>query len=51
LYYQLGIIKTRLGKIEEAKLVFTEGIRIAQEQGNKHTLSELKMALDDLEDS
>lgn len=49
LYYQSGMLNLQLGRNEEAVKIFREGIKLANEQGNRHTLSELQMALDDLE--
>ncbi|MFN5324637.1 MAG: tetratricopeptide repeat protein [Bacteroidota bacterium] len=48
-YYQLGKVLESLNRIEEAILVYTEGIEVALKQGASKTASELRSALDFLE--
>lgn len=49
-YYQLGKLKSELGKLSEAKSIIEEGIIVAKNQKNQHTLNELEFLLEDVED-
>ena len=44
-YLQFGLLLVRLGDESAAKLVYTEGIALAQRQGDRHTQGELEGAL------
>ena len=48
-YYQLGQIHTSLNEWDEAEEAYGAGIKLAREQRDLHTMSELQMALDELE--
>jgi tetratricopeptide (TPR) repeat protein len=48
-YYHLGKLLQNLGKSDEAKFVFKNGILIAQNSNDQHTASELKQALLELD--
>jgi Tfp pilus assembly protein PilF len=47
-YYQLARLLEQTRQIEKARLVYANGIRIAQKQGKFKTLSELKSASENL---
>ncbi len=49
-YYQYAITKIRLGDIIGAVEVIKKGIPMALEAGEKRTVNELNMLLEDLED-
>ena len=49
-YYQLGILHHQAGDIDKAKDAFGNGIPVAQQKRDMKTLSELRNALDALED-
>jgi tetratricopeptide (TPR) repeat protein len=49
LYYQLGDLQTKMEEWDLAEQAYTEGITVARRIGDTHTLSELQMALDELE--
>lgn len=48
LYYQLGKLYERLDRTDTAIECYQEGISIARSQKDRHTLSELQSALDEL---
>jgi tetratricopeptide (TPR) repeat protein len=48
LYYQLGKLYERNGKEKEAIGIYDEGIIVARNQKDMHTLNELQSALDEL---
>lgn len=48
-YYQLGKIFEKLEQIDDAKAAYLAGIEKALQQKDKHTLSELRSALQELE--
>lgn len=50
LYYQLGHLLTRTGDPEAARTVLEDGIRLAIDQKNMHTRSELESFLENLDD-
>lgn len=50
LYYHLGKLELRQGRQFEAIAIFEQGIAIAKSAGDTHAWSELKAALDDLQD-
>lgn len=41
-YYHLGKLYSQIDRVEDAKLVFEQGIEIAKENKNLHALSELQ---------
>jgi tetratricopeptide (TPR) repeat protein len=47
-YYQFGVLLTRLNKVDRAREVLTVGISVAVQQGNAHASSELSGALEQL---
>ncbi len=49
-YYQAGMFLSKQGRLEEARKVLAEGIEVTGRQGNQHAQSELRAALDDLND-
>lgn len=44
-YYHIGKLYEALGRMQDAADSYTKGVRLAREQGNQHTLSELRAAL------
>jgi Tfp pilus assembly protein PilF len=48
-YQQLGYLYEKLGRLGDAAAIFRRGIRIATEQGDHHSQSEMQDALDSLE--
>lgn len=48
-YLQFGMVLDHLGRIDEAKAIYTQGIDQARRAGNAHALSELEGALRNLE--
>ena len=48
-YQQAGQVLTRLGRIDEAKEVFRQGIAAAAREGNQHAQGEMEGFLDGLE--
>jgi thioredoxin-like negative regulator of GroEL len=48
-YLQAGQVLTRLGRVEEAKEVFRQGIAAAARQGDQHAQGEMEGMLDGLE--
>ncbi|HMQ07638.1 MAG TPA: tetratricopeptide repeat protein [Saprospiraceae bacterium] len=50
-YYHYGKLCEQLGKIEEAKNLYTMGIQKAKLQNDHHALSELNSALENLLDT
>ncbi len=49
-YYQAGILLAKQGRLDEARKVLAEGVKVAGRQGNQHAQAELQAALDDLND-
>ncbi len=49
-YYQAGVFLTKQGRVEEARKVLAEGVKVTGRQGNQHAQAELQAALDDLND-
>ncbi len=49
-YYHFGKLLERLGERNRAGEIYSLGMEMARSQGNTHTLSELRGALDLLED-
>lgn len=49
-YYMLGDLYRRLNRLSEARTVYTEGVAVARQAKDMHTLSEINAALDELED-
>lgn len=49
LYYQLGELQSKLEEWDLAEQAYNEGIAVARRIGDTHTLSELQMALDELD--
>ncbi len=49
-YYHLALLYVRLGEKERAMEIFEKGIEACRLAGDKHALSELQMAYDDLRD-
>lgn len=47
-YYQAGVLLGKLGRVEEARRLFQQGIDVAARNGDFHTRSELEQALHDL---
>ena len=47
-YYHLGKLYQRIGRNIEAKKTFEEGVKVAGQQQEERTLSELQEALDQL---
>ena len=50
-YYHLAKLLERVGDTERALRVYQRGIEEAKKAGDNHSLSELRGALEDLEDS
>ncbi len=48
-YMQAGQTLARLGRADEAREVFRQGIAVAQQQGDQHALGEMQGMLEDLE--
>jgi Tfp pilus assembly protein PilF len=48
-YYHLGKLYESLGEPSKAGATYAEGIALARKKGDKHSLSELMMAADDLD--
>ncbi len=49
-YYQAGMFLARQGRLDDARKVLAEGVKVAGRQGNLHAQAELQAALDDLSD-
>ena len=49
-YYMLAGYYRHTGDIESAKLIYNEGIAMAKKANDRHALSELQSALDELEE-
>lgn len=49
-YYQLGKLLEQVNNKEEALVTYQKGILLAKEKGNLHTASELRGAIDLLEE-
>ncbi len=49
-YYQAGLLSSKMGDNENANALLEKGISLAQTQKDRKTENELKMALEDLED-
>ncbi|MDX1640444.1 MAG: tetratricopeptide repeat protein [Balneolaceae bacterium] len=47
-YYHLGKLYERLGRFEDAKKLFKDGLKVAEKQENERTALELKDALESL---
>lgn len=47
-YFQAGMFLSGQGKTEDARQVLAKGIEVARQQGNKHALSELQAAYDEI---
>src|SRR5271154_3491093 len=47
-YYQFGQLLSRLGRLEEARKLFSDGIVTAQKTGDIHARDELQAALESL---
>lgn len=45
-YYHYGKLNERLGNLELSKEIYTKGMMLARSEGNHHTMSELRSALD-----
>lgn len=45
-YFQFGQLLARLGRIEEARKLLSEGIVVAQKAGDMHARDEMQAALD-----
>jgi tetratricopeptide (TPR) repeat protein len=50
-YFQAAMLLIKLHRPEEARKVLERGIDVTGRQGNSHAQSELRAALDDLENS
>ena len=48
-YYQLGELYAMSDRIDDAREAFRAGVDVARAAGDRHTQSELEVALDDLE--
>jgi Tfp pilus assembly protein PilF len=48
-YQQLGYLYEKIGRLGDAAAIFRRGMRIAAEQGDHHSQSEMQDALDSLE--
>jgi tetratricopeptide (TPR) repeat protein len=44
-YYQFGQLLARLGRLEEARKLLSDGIIVAQKTGDMHTRDEMQAAL------
>lgn len=49
-YYQYAIAKVNLGDLDGAVAIIEKGIPVAQKAGERKTVNELNMLLEDLED-
>lgn len=47
-YYHLGKLYEREGRFEDAKKMYSDGLKVAEEQENEHTALELNEALESL---
>ena len=47
-YYHAAALLTEQGQVQRAKLVYQQGIALAQQQNNAHTLRELRNAYQNL---
>jgi len=47
-YYQFGQLLARLGHIEEARKLFSDGVGVAQRAGDMHARDEMQAALTSL---
>ena len=47
-YHQAGLLLTHLGRIEEARAMFSRGIEVAGRNGEHHSKTEMEEALHDL---
>ncbi len=47
-YFQAGVLLEKLGRRDEARRVFEQGIDVTGRQGKSHAQSELRAALDEL---
>ncbi len=50
-YYQLAVLLLRMGKIPEGAETIHQGIKVAQDQNNKHAVSELFQLLEALDET
>lgn len=48
-YYHLGKLLERAGEAEEAALTYSKGIEMALKAGDRHSATELRGALDELQ--
>ena len=48
-YYQAGTLLANLGRTEQARQVFAQGVEVTRRLGQKHAESELMAALEGLE--
>src|ERR1700754_334164 len=49
-YYMLGGLYAKLGRTEQAQTVYSEGVDLARRTNDMHTLSEIRAAMDELEE-
>lgn len=49
-YYQLAKLYERNNNLQRAAQVYSAGIETAKQAGDRHSLNELQMALDDISD-
>ena len=49
-YYMLGGLYSRTGRPEQARVVYEEGIAVARRANDMHTLSEIRAAIDELDE-
>jgi hypothetical protein len=49
-YYQAGVFLTKQGRLREAREVLVKGVEVTGRQSKLHAQSELRAALDDLDD-
>ncbi len=49
-YYMLGGLYAKLGKPNMARTIYEEGISTAQRANDMHTLSEIRAAIDELDE-
>ncbi len=49
-YYQFAVALVQTGQVNEAIGVLEQGIEVAQKAGERKTVNELRMMLEDLED-
>jgi tetratricopeptide (TPR) repeat protein len=47
-YLQFGMVLEQLGVLDEARSIFSKGVEVAEAAGDKHALSELQGALNNL---